>query len=156
MKCVGGTRRRRVKLAHTPMSSQLASGDGSLRKICTDFCRCKKCGSYEEIPARTHTCAVKCYGKSRRGHPATREVSHYLILAKYACIMLDEAHERGVNTDVLLGILSRVVRLRQQRWDAAAALLSRACTHSPGPCRGSWPSAWSAAARGAPARGKRA
>ena len=28
--------------------------------------------------------------------------------------MLDEAHERGVNTDILLGILSRVVRLRRQ------------------------------------------
>ena len=28
------------------------------------------------------------------------------MLSKYSCLVLDEAHERGVNTDILLGILS--------------------------------------------------
>ena len=33
---------------------------------------------------------------------------------------IDEAHERGVNTDLLLGLLSRVVALRRQAANAAA------------------------------------
>ena len=43
-----------------------------------------------------------------------REVSSDLLLAKYSAIVVDEAHERSVNTDVLIGMLSRVVRLRRQ------------------------------------------
>ena len=45
-----------------------------------------------------------------------REVAQDLMLSQYSCLVLDEAHERGVNTDILLGILSRVLRLRAQRW----------------------------------------
>ncbi|WFC99204.1 RNA helicase [Malassezia yamatoensis] len=45
-----------------------------------------------------------------------RELAHDLLLSKYSVIIVDEAHERSVNTDVLIGMLSRVVRLREQRW----------------------------------------
>lgn len=37
------------------------------------------------------------------------------LLNKYSAVILDEAHERRVFTDILIGILSRIVRLRQKR-----------------------------------------
>lgn len=37
------------------------------------------------------------------------------MLNKYSAIILDEAHERRVFSDILIGILSRIVRLRQKR-----------------------------------------
>lgn len=41
-----------------------------------------------------------------------REVAQDIKLEKYSAIIVDEAHERSVNTDILVGMLSRVVRLR--------------------------------------------
>ncbi|KAI9001839.1 P-loop containing nucleoside triphosphate hydrolase protein [Hyaloraphidium curvatum] len=35
-----------------------------------------------------------------------------LLLKQYSCIILDEAHERTIGTDVLIGWLSRIVKLR--------------------------------------------
>ncbi|KAJ3187271.1 ATP-dependent RNA helicase dhx37 [Irineochytrium annulatum] len=35
-----------------------------------------------------------------------------LLLSKYSCIIIDEAHERTVGTDVLIGWLTRIVALR--------------------------------------------
>ena len=43
-----------------------------------------------------------------------REIAQDITLRKYSAIILDEAHERGVNTDILLGMLSRVVKLRKE------------------------------------------
>ncbi|KAJ1896000.1 putative ATP-dependent RNA helicase DHR1 [Kickxella alabastrina] len=43
-----------------------------------------------------------------------RELASDLLLTKYSVIITDEAHERSLNTDILLGVLSRVVRLRQK------------------------------------------
>nr|CDI55166.1 related to ECM16-putative DEAH-box RNA helicase [Melanopsichium pennsylvanicum 4] len=45
-----------------------------------------------------------------------RELATDFLLTKYSAIMIDEAHERSINTDVLIGVLSRVVRLREKRW----------------------------------------
>ena len=42
-----------------------------------------------------------------------REIAVDLLLSKYSVIIVDEAHERSVNTDVLIGVLSRVVKLRR-------------------------------------------
>ena len=50
-----------------------------------------------------------------------REVGQDLLLQKYSAIVLDEAHERGVNTDLLLGLLSRVVQLRARAAESAPA-----------------------------------
>jgi ATP-dependent RNA helicase DHX37/DHR1 len=45
-----------------------------------------------------------------------REVADDLLLSRYSAILVDEAHERSINTDVLIGVLSRVVRLREEMW----------------------------------------
>ena len=45
-----------------------------------------------------------------------RELARDFLLTKYSVIIADEAHERSVNTDVLIGTLSRVVRLRERMW----------------------------------------
>ncbi|KAI9296102.1 P-loop containing nucleoside triphosphate hydrolase protein [Neoconidiobolus thromboides FSU 785] len=41
-----------------------------------------------------------------------REISQDLLLNKYSAILLDEAHERTLNTDILIGVLSRALKLR--------------------------------------------
>ncbi|KAF2003049.1 P-loop containing nucleoside triphosphate hydrolase protein [Amniculicola lignicola CBS 123094] len=41
-----------------------------------------------------------------------REISQDFVLTKYSAIIIDEAHERSVNTDILIGMLSRIVHLR--------------------------------------------
>ncbi|KAI1765917.1 P-loop containing nucleoside triphosphate hydrolase protein [Hypoxylon sp. FL1150] len=43
-----------------------------------------------------------------------REVANDISLRKYSAIIIDEAHERSVNTDILIGMLSRVVKLREE------------------------------------------
>ncbi|KAF2648282.1 P-loop containing nucleoside triphosphate hydrolase protein [Lophiostoma macrostomum CBS 122681] len=43
-----------------------------------------------------------------------REISQDFLLTKYSSVVLDEAHERGVNTDILVGMLSRIVDLRAE------------------------------------------
>ena len=42
-----------------------------------------------------------------------REIANDFSLTKYSAIVIDEAHERSVNTDILIGLLSRIVDLRQ-------------------------------------------
>ncbi|KAI7857141.1 P-loop containing nucleoside triphosphate hydrolase protein [Circinella umbellata] len=43
-----------------------------------------------------------------------RELSQDLLLTKYSCLIIDEAHERNLNTDILIGVVSRVLRLRAE------------------------------------------
>jgi HrpA-like RNA helicase/glutaredoxin len=43
-----------------------------------------------------------------------REVQSDLLLREYSVILLDEAHERNLNTDILVGLLSRIVPLREK------------------------------------------
>lgn len=45
-----------------------------------------------------------------------RELATDFLLSKYSVIIIDEAHERSMNTDILIGVLSRVLRLREQLW----------------------------------------
>lgn len=40
------------------------------------------------------------------------EMQTDFLLSKYSVIILDEVHERRINTEILLGLLSKVVELR--------------------------------------------
>uniref|UniRef100_A0A5B7BJH8 RNA helicase n=1 Tax=Davidia involucrata TaxID=16924 RepID=A0A5B7BJH8_DAVIN len=42
-----------------------------------------------------------------------REVQSDFLLKRYSVIILDEAHERSLNTDILIGMLSRIIQQRQ-------------------------------------------
>lgn len=54
-----------------------------------------------------------------------RELQDDFLLRRYSVIILDEAHERNINTDVLLGLLSRVIPLRNKIAAEQAASLKR-------------------------------
>lgn len=41
-----------------------------------------------------------------------KEIENDFALRKYSAIIIDEAHERSMHTDILLGLLSRIVPLR--------------------------------------------
>jgi ATP-dependent RNA helicase DHX37/DHR1 len=45
-----------------------------------------------------------------------RELASDFLLSKYSVLIVDEAHERSMNTDILIGVLSRVVKLRDSMW----------------------------------------
>ncbi|XP_050353466.1 probable ATP-dependent RNA helicase kurz isoform X2 [Nymphalis io] len=44
-----------------------------------------------------------------------KEIQSDFLLSKYSVVIIDEAHERNVYTDILLGLLSRIVPLRHKR-----------------------------------------
>lgn len=52
--------------------------------------------------------------------PSVRPVSKDFLLQRYSVIIIDEAHERSVYTDILIGLLSRIVPLRNKVRDTAA------------------------------------
>jgi hypothetical protein len=62
-----------------------------------------------------------------------REVQSDLLLRRYSIIVLDEAHERNLNTDILIGMLSRALPLRNQIAGEEAALVRAGGTLPAGP-----------------------
>ena len=45
-----------------------------------------------------------------------RELAMDFTLSKYSVVIIDEAHERSLNTDILIGVLSRIVNLREEMY----------------------------------------
>ena len=45
-----------------------------------------------------------------------REAMHAPLLERYSCVILDEAHERTLNTDVLFGLLKEIMAARKGRF----------------------------------------
>ncbi|CAB4420840.1 unnamed protein product [Rhizophagus irregularis] len=43
-----------------------------------------------------------------------RELANDFLLSKYSAVIIDEAHERSLNTDILIGAISRVLKLRAE------------------------------------------
>jgi ATP-dependent RNA helicase DHX37/DHR1 len=41
-----------------------------------------------------------------------KEIETDFMLSKYACIMVDEAHERSLNSDILVSLLTRIAHAR--------------------------------------------
>lgn len=46
-----------------------------------------------------------------------RELQNDFLLRRYSILILDEAHERSLNTDILIGMLSRILRERQKEYE---------------------------------------
>ncbi|EDO07385.1 Helicase conserved C-terminal domain family protein [Babesia bovis T2Bo] len=47
-----------------------------------------------------------------------QEIKEDIMCSRYSVIIIDEAHERNLNCDLLIGILSRVVKLRRERYES--------------------------------------
>ncbi|KAM7311244.1 putative ATP-dependent RNA helicase DHX37 [Ixodes scapularis] len=44
-----------------------------------------------------------------------KEIQNNFLLTKYSVVIIDEAHERSIYSDILIGLLSRIVPLRRKR-----------------------------------------
>ncbi|PRD25985.1 UNVERIFIED_CONTAM: ATP-dependent RNA helicase DHX37 [Trichonephila clavipes] len=55
-----------------------------------------------------------------------KELRHDFFLSKYSVIIIDEAHERSVFSDVLIGLLSRIVLIREKRNDPLKLIIMSA------------------------------
>jgi ATP-dependent RNA helicase DHX37/DHR1 len=41
-----------------------------------------------------------------------KEIENDVFLFRYSIVVIDEAHERSINTDILIGLLSKVIKYR--------------------------------------------
>lgn len=55
-----------------------------------------------------------------------KEIQSDFLLTNYSVVILDEAHERSVYTDILIGLLSRIVPLRNKKGDPLKLIIMSA------------------------------
>ncbi|KAF5455305.1 hypothetical protein F2P56_024899 [Juglans regia] len=60
-----------------------------------------------------------------------REVQNDFLLKRYSVIILDEAHERSLNTDILIGMLSRIIKIRQDEYEKQQQIVRTGQSVSP-------------------------
>ncbi|WCJ22267.1 RNA helicase family protein [Euphorbia peplus] len=60
-----------------------------------------------------------------------REVQSDFLLKRYSVIILDEAHERSLNTDILIGMLSRIIPQRQKIYEDQQKMMLSGQTITP-------------------------
>jgi len=41
-----------------------------------------------------------------------KEIEQDFLLKKYSCVIVDEAHERSLNSDILVSLLTRIAHAR--------------------------------------------
>lgn len=57
-----------------------------------------------------------------------REVQHDVMLSRYSVIIIDEAHERSMYSDVLIGLLSRIAPMRAAKMNDPLKLIVMSAT----------------------------
>lgn len=75
-------------------------------------------------------------GLRLEGWASPRTSPQDFLLLRYKVVIIDEAHERSVYTDILIGLLSRIVTLRAKVAQEAGAGEPRALAAPPSSVRG--------------------
>ncbi|EOX95170.1 RNA helicase family protein, putative [Theobroma cacao] len=86
------------------------------------------CGKTTQVPQKI---GDRCSIKFMTDGILLREVQNDVLLKRYSVIILDEAHERSLNTDILIGMLSRVIRLRQDLYEKQQCMVLSGQSISP-------------------------
>jgi len=71
---------------------------------------------------RSH-CGPSCRPKFMTDGILLKEIQNDFLCKRYSAIVLEKAHKRSVNCDILIGLLSRTLRLRREMADKPDATL---------------------------------
>jgi len=111
--CIGVTQPRRVAAVSTAKRVCYEMGQGNGRSIPNGK---EGKGNLVAYQTRYETAGIgsETHIKFMTDGILLQEIQSDLLLRKYSVILLDESHERNLNTDVLIGLLSVALPLRKQ------------------------------------------